>query len=125
MAGRLADAALQSVDKDPGRAVTLARHAVETAPIAPADAALRQAVLASRGLAVLAPRGAAVLGADVTPDGRRAVTASADGRLRLWDLRSRRLLATYAAHRGKAFMPRFSPDGRWIASVGADGALTL
>ena len=125
VSGRLAAAALDSVDDDPGRAVELARRAVRTAPIAPADAVLRQAVLSARELAVLRPSGGSVLGADVTSDGRRAVTASDDGRLRLWDLRTRRLVATYAAHRGKAFMPRFGGDDRWIASAGEDGALAV
>jgi WD40 repeat protein len=56
-----------------------------------------------------------------SPDGRRIVTAGEDGKARVWDARSGRLLTTLIGHTGWVFAARFSPDGRRIATGSTDG----
>jgi WD40 repeat protein len=110
---------------DPGLSLALARRAVSKAPEEQhAVNALRQAVLGFRGLKVVQV-GQPVNGADLSPDGRRAVSASVDGRVRIWNLRTGRPVLTVTAHRGEARAARFSPDGRTVASGGADGTLVV
>ena len=122
---QLAASAQTMVASDPGLSLALARLAIATSPTAQAAAALRQAALAYRSIAVLRPPGGEVYGVDLTADGQLAVGASADGRLRVWRVRDRALLMTYAVHRGGADAPRFGPGGRWVVSGGRDGAVTV
>lgn len=56
-----------------------------------------------------------------TPDGTRVVTTSDDRTLRLWDVRSGRLLAAWRL-RGNCFAAAFSPDGqRMVLRVSLSG----
>jgi WD40 repeat protein len=61
----------------------------------------------------------------VTRDGRRIATASADGRIRIFDAESTRLLHTFNAHSrgGQAWGVDFSPDGRSLFTFGDDRTL--
>jgi WD40 repeat protein/serine/threonine protein kinase len=59
-----------------------------------------------------------------SPDGALAVTASADGTVRLWDAHTGDALAIYALP-CRANSVRFSPNGRTIAIAKGDGTVEL
>ncbi len=59
-------------------------------------------------------------------DGRRVAGAGADGRTRLWDVRTRKAVrAAMAGPKGRLEGTAFHPDGRNVASFGADGRIWL
>lgn len=74
---------------------------------------------------------AAARHAALAPDGRTLATAGEDGRLLIWDLPSRRLLAALSGDAEDDGSPSafhavaFSPQGRWIASGGAGGEVVV
>jgi WD40 repeat protein len=61
----------------------------------------------------------------VTPDGRRAVAASGDGTLRLWDLDSGQTLHTLEGHTRRVNAVALTPDGWRALSASEDGTLRL
>lgn len=56
----------------------------------------------------------------VSPDGRTALTGSADYTLRLWDLQSGLELQRFTGHSGWIFDVKFTPDGQRAVSVSTD-----
>jgi WD40 repeat protein len=65
-----------------------------------------------------------VVAVAVTLDGRRAVFASADGTLKVWDIESgRELLRTLEGYGGGAVA--VTPDGRRAVSASSDGTLKV
>ncbi len=50
-----------------------------------------------------------------------SATGDADGELKIWDSRNNKHIQMYKAHTGAIRAIKFSPDGRWIATGGADG----
>jgi len=65
-----------------------------------------------------------ILACDFSPDGRRLVTASADGTLKVWTL-DRGRSVELAGHEGPVITCAFSPDDVRIASGGHDGAVKV
>jgi WD40 repeat protein len=61
----------------------------------------------------------------VTPDGRYAISGSADRTLRLWDLAAGRPLHTFAGHEDAVRAVAVAPDGRYAISGSADRTLRL
>jgi len=59
------------------------------------------------------------------PDGRRALSAGADGVVRLWDIARRRELRRFAGHSGGVQSVAFTPDGRSALSAGDDNTVRL
>jgi WD40 repeat protein len=59
-----------------------------------------------------------VTGVAVTPDGRRAISSSEDGRLKVWDLASGREELRIAAHLYGVQAVAIAADGRWAVSGG-------
>ena len=58
----------------------------------------------------------------VTPDGRYVLSGSSDNTLKVWDLSSGRILATFTAN-GSVACCAVTPDGRTIVAGDASGAI--
>ncbi len=63
--------------------------------------------------------------ARLSPDARRAVTASEDGSARVWDTESGQMLFALNGHGAALTHARFSPDGRTILTASDDGTARL
>ncbi|MCC7374803.1 MAG: protein kinase [Verrucomicrobiales bacterium] len=66
-----------------------------------------------------------ILDAAVSPDGKKVVTASEDGVLRLWDVDTRSLLIQFKGSETKTRIVRFHPDSRRILAGDDAGGLKL
>ncbi len=61
-----------------------------------------------------------VLDAELSPDRRLALTASADGSARLWDLANDSEVVAFTDHKRPVLSATFSPDGRRVLTTSAD-----
>jgi WD40 repeat protein/tRNA A-37 threonylcarbamoyl transferase component Bud32 len=61
----------------------------------------------------------------VTADGRRVVSGSEDGTLKVWDLESGRVIATLEGHAGEVRACAVTADGRRVVSGSEDGTLKV
>jgi WD40 repeat protein len=73
----------------------------------------------------IAAHGMAVHSVAFTPDGRRLVSASADGSLKLWDAAGGKLLLTLNGHGGAVRSVAVSPDGKRVYSCSADKTIKI
>ncbi|RPJ20454.1 MAG: WD40 repeat domain-containing protein, partial [Chloroflexi bacterium] len=118
----LAAASISNLDIDPERSVLLALEALDTSYTIEAEDALHRAVQASRVQMVLQthPPGASTA-VDFSPDGKHVVTSSRrDEFVKVWDLATGEPLFTMDGH-----CAIYSPDGKRIASVVADGTVKM
>ena len=76
-------------------------------------------------LRTLAGHSAKVNAVAVTLDGRRAVSASSDKTLKLWDLETGGDLRTLAGHSSQVFAVAVTPDGRCAVSASEDTTLKV
>lgn len=68
--------------------------------------------------------GAGVTGAAINQNGRMIAASGADGNIKLWDLDGK-LLRSFKAHDGLAWMLSFSSDGQKLASGGNDKTIKV
>ena len=61
----------------------------------------------------------------ITPDGQRAVSASDDRTLRIWDLATGATLRTLEGHTGPVSAVAITPDGQRAVSASDDGTLRI
>jgi WD40 repeat protein/DNA-binding SARP family transcriptional activator len=121
----IAASAANALTTDPSLSLSLAMRALDVANTDEAATVLRQATLDVRTLAVLPAYKGWAYSAVFSPDGRRAVSAGADGRVRLWDLEDRRPLMTLRDDRFQVFDAVFSPDGSLVATAAEDGTVRV
>lgn len=76
-------------------------------------------------LRVLKGHTAEITAVALTPNGRRAVTASKDGTLIVWDLATGERVRTLAGHEGGVIAVVVTPDGRFAVSAGDERDPTL
>jgi WD40 repeat protein len=88
-------------------------------------APLGAAASAVEPVAALSANSGAVWSTSFDRAGEAVLMAVEDGSVRLWDLASRSIKATYPAHRGTVWVSQFSPDGEWFATAGDDGLIKL
>jgi WD40 repeat protein len=110
---------------DPRAAVGLALDAVRAKRTPDATRVLRQAVAASRLRGTIDASARPLWAADATSDGSRAVTAGDDGVVRIWDLRSGRLLRVLRGHRSPVHAAAYSRDARLVVTAGDDGTARI
>ena len=115
--------ALAGLGTDPQHSLREALTAAQLSPSAQAEDVLRTTLLASRLRAVL-PAGGPVTSALYSRDGRLILTASTDGKARIYDAGSHRLLRTLDA-RSPLTGAVFDPSGRLVVTDGRDGAARL
>jgi len=78
-----------------------------------------------KAVAVL-PQGGIVRTLAVSPDGRRLVTTiEGTDALRVWDVASRRLVATYKTPENSSFAVAFRPDGSHVAMLGTGNIIRI
>lgn len=84
-------------------------------------AALLHAWLHNREVAGLFGHSAAIVNADISPDARRAATASGDGQVKLWNLSSPLPTGmTLEGHKDNVTHLEFSPDGQRLLTASDD-----
>ncbi|HEY6968948.1 MAG TPA: hypothetical protein VJA94_07085 [Candidatus Angelobacter sp.] len=76
-------------------------------------------------LRTLRGHSASVSGVAVTPDGRRAISASDDEMLKVWDLESGQELQTLRGHSHNVEGVAVTPDGRRAISASLDHTLKV
>ncbi|HEY2938443.1 MAG TPA: hypothetical protein VGJ27_01375, partial [Gaiellaceae bacterium] len=116
----LASTSLTQLSVDPQRSLRLAVDAARLESGPEVEEALREALIASRLRRILPAQGP-VSAASFSPDGRRVLTASQDGKARLYDAASGRRLHVLAG-RGPVTTASFSRDGRLVVAGSADAA---
>lgn len=121
----LAASALAQLGIDPELSLLLAAEAARLLPTAQAADALRQALLASHVRAVVRGHGGDVVGLALSPEGRLAVSAGADGVAQVWETASGQVVASLRGHSGPLSAAAFSPDGVRVVTASADGTARL
>jgi WD40 repeat protein len=82
-------------------------------------------VWALRGVSTLIGHTTFVMAVALTPDGRRAVSASDDNTLKVWDVASGRELRTLTGHEGPVWAVAVTPDGKRAVSGSNDRTLKV
>ena len=86
---------------------------------------LTQAARLGNGDLLTLPHPARVHGVAWSPDGRRLVTACADGLMREWDAVMGRLLGAFKGHSDDVNWVAWSQDGGRVATASSDGTVRL
>ena len=114
----LAASALAELTVDPQLSVLLASEAVRLAPSTELEDVLRRSLEASKMRLVLDADGP-VSTAAFSPDDKRVVTASEDGRARIFSARTGAVEAELV-HRGWGAEASFSPNGNFVLTASED-----
>ncbi len=113
----LAGTALSSLNVDPLASLELALASAQLQRTSQSEAILRQALFMNRERAIL-PSDGPVRTVAYSPNGSLVLTASTDGKARLW--RTDGTLTHVLAHRGPVTAAAFSPDGSLVLTASGD-----
>jgi WD40 repeat protein len=117
---QLAAESIVALKSDPQQSLVLASDAATTAGTSEAVDALRSALLNSR-LRSLVETGAQVNGIAVDPKGRLVAAALENGRMRIWNVRTRKPVLTRRLPADSAWSVSFSHDGSLVLGAGKGG----
>ena len=79
----------------------------------------------SKFVDVLSGNQGTILSMRFSRDGKKLVTASEDGKVRIWSVPGWKLLQTLSGHQGPVRWAEFSPDGQWVVSGGEDQTVRI
>ena len=115
---------LQDIGYDASLLVNL--EAIRAAPTPAASAGLLRRFVSHPQLSAFLPgHKSQVYGVAFSPDGKRLASASQGQAVILWDVESRKPLATLEGHKGAVYGVAFSPDGKRLASASQDQTVIL
>jgi WD40 repeat protein len=80
---------------------------------------------ANKFVDVLSGTQGTVLSMRFSRDGKKLVTASEDGKVRIWSVPDWKLLQTLSGHQGPVRWAEFSPDGQQVVSGGEDQTVRI
>ena len=118
----LAIQALAQGPADPQLALLLGLEAWKESHTPQAEQAIRTAVAFNNSIATMTGHSGPIPGVTYSPDGRAIASASYDGTLGVWDVRSGKRSTTLRGHRGEVYVVAYLDDGR-LVSGGEDGVL--
>jgi WD40 repeat protein len=121
-ARELAARAVSELAVDPQLSLALGVESAHLRHTTEGEDVLRQALIASRERAIL-PSGDAVRTVAFSPSGALVLTASDDGKARVW--RANGQLLRTLQHRGPVTAAVFSPGGSRVLTASADGAARI
>ncbi len=117
------------LDTRPDVSLLLSVAAYEQNPDFPETSSMLSALEAARrsgASAILHGHAGAVWRIAFSPDGRTLATPSADGTVRLWNVRTHSQIGEpFRGHTDQVLSAAFSPDGKTLATSSADGAVRL
>jgi WD40 repeat protein len=85
----------------------------------------KEEVSSAEPIAVLSANAGSVWSVSFDPTSQTVAMGVEDGSVRLWDLPTKSVKATFDAHRGVVWAAKFSEDGQFLATAGDDGLLKL
>jgi WD40 repeat protein/DNA-binding SARP family transcriptional activator/energy-coupling factor transporter ATP-binding protein EcfA2 len=123
--GLVSAAQLALFQRETDSALRLAQAALDKEVAPGAELMLADAAYAPGAIRRLLGHSSPVHSVAFYPDGRRAVSASANGNLILSNLESGAQVTRLAGNAGAVYAVQISPDGRRLLSASADGSLIL
>jgi hypothetical protein len=121
----LAARAVTLIGTDPQVALLVALEAERTQHTQQSEDAIRRTFVAAFPDEGVFRVGSPVNDARFSPDGTLLVTASRDGRVKLWDIATRQVLTSIIAHVGPVNAVAFSADGTRLVTGGADRTVRI
>jgi WD40 repeat protein len=125
LARELAAISITNLDLDPDLSLHLAMQSLDKMRTLQGEDALRRALLSPPVELTLLGHSGAVYSVEYNGEGKRLVTASADGTARIWDAGTGEALMVLRGHEGAVRDAAFSPDGQFVGTVGADGTVRI